>query len=189
MKTAITDMFGIDVPILAFTHCRDVVVAVTKAGGMGVLGAAGHSDRQLEIDLDWIEAEIGDRPYGVDVIVPAKYAGSDEGGLTMAALQEMIPSGHRQFVDDILDRYDVPELPADAGRGGLLGGSEAAPFLGEPRRPAARDRAGPQAGAARQRPRPAPGAHDRARQAGGPGVGALAAPPNTPSATSTPAST
>jgi len=128
MKTAITDRFGIDVPILAFTHCRDVVVAVTKAGGMGVLGAAGHSDRQLEIDLDWIEAEIGDRPYGVDLIVPAKYAGSDEGGLTMATLQEMIPPGHRAFVDDILDRYDVPQLPADAGSGGLLGGSQAAPF-------------------------------------------------------------
>jgi hypothetical protein len=87
MKTAITDRFGIDVPILAFTHCRDVVVAVTKAGGMGVLGAAGHSDHQLEIDLDWIEAEIGDRPYGVDLIVPAKYAGSDEGGLTISKLQ------------------------------------------------------------------------------------------------------
>ena len=128
MKTAITDKFGIDVPILAFTHCRDVVVAVTKAGGMGVLGAAGHSDRQLEIDLDWIEAEIGDRPYGVDLIVPAKYAGSDEGGLTTAALQEMIPAGHRAFVDDILSRYGVPELPADAGRGGLLGDSDAAPF-------------------------------------------------------------
>ena len=86
MKTAITEMFGIDVPILAFTHCRDVVAAVSKAGGMGVLGAVGHSDRQLEIDLDWIEAEIGDRPYGVDLIVPAKYAGSDEGGLTIADL-------------------------------------------------------------------------------------------------------
>jgi len=120
MKTTITDTFGIDVPIIAFTHCRDVVVAVTKAGGMGVLGAAGHSDRQLEIDLDWIEDEIGDRPYGVDLIVPAKYAGSDEGGLTMATLQEMIPPGHRAFVDDILDRYDVPELPADAGSGGNL---------------------------------------------------------------------
>ncbi len=80
VKTAITDLFGIDVPILAFTHCRDVVVAVSKAGGMGVLGAAGHSDHQLEIDLDWIEAEIGDHPYGVDLIVPARYAGSDDGG-------------------------------------------------------------------------------------------------------------
>jgi NAD(P)H-dependent flavin oxidoreductase YrpB (nitropropane dioxygenase family) len=128
MKTAITDMFGIDLPILAFSHCRDVVVAVSKAGGMGVLGAAGHSDRQLEIDLDWIETEISGRPYGVDVIVPAKYAGSDEGGLTMAALQNMIPTGHREFVEDILDRYDVPELPAGAGRGGLLGAGKAAPF-------------------------------------------------------------
>ena len=51
MKTAITDMLGIDVPILAFTHCRDVVAAVTKAGGMGVLGAVAHSPEQLEIDL------------------------------------------------------------------------------------------------------------------------------------------
>ncbi len=128
MRTPITERFGIDVPILAFTHCRDVVVAVTKAGGMGVLGAAGHSDRQLEIDLDWIEAEIGDRPYGVDLIVPAKYAGSDEGGLTMSALRDMIPAGHRAFVDDILARYDVPEMPHSAGRGGLVGGSDAAPF-------------------------------------------------------------
>lgn len=128
MKTAITEMFGIDVPILAFTHCRDVVVAVSKAGGMGVLGAVGHSDRQLEIDLDWIEAEIGDRPYGVDLIVPAKYAGSDEGGLTIGDLVAMIPDEHRRFVDDILSRYDVPELPVDERGGAILGTEGAAPF-------------------------------------------------------------
>ena len=63
MKTAITELLGIDVPILAFTHCRDVVVAVSKAGGFGVLGAAGHSDKGLEIDLDWIENELGDPRY------------------------------------------------------------------------------------------------------------------------------
>ena len=129
MKTAITEMFGIDVPILAFTHCRDVVAAVTKAGGMGVLGAAGHSDRQLEIDLAWIEDEIGDRPYGVDLIVPAKYAGSDQGGMQLSDLVAMIPQEHHDFVADILDRYHVPALPDDAGDGGLVGsGSDAAPF-------------------------------------------------------------
>ncbi len=80
MQTPMTDMFGIDVPIFAFTHCRDVVAAVTKAGGLGVLGAVAHSPEQLEIDLEWIKNEIGDRPFGVDLIVPAKYAGSDEGG-------------------------------------------------------------------------------------------------------------
>ena len=53
MKTPITEMFEIEFPILAFSHCRDVVAAVSKAGGMGVLGAVGHSDKDLEIDLAW----------------------------------------------------------------------------------------------------------------------------------------
>ncbi|MEZ5228844.1 MAG: nitronate monooxygenase family protein [Acidimicrobiales bacterium] len=118
MKNQVTDMFGIDVPILAFTHCRDVVVAVTKAGGLGVLGAAGHSEKQLEIDLAWIEEELGGRPYGVDVIVPAKYAGSDTGGgLTVKDIMDTIPPEHKAFVDDILARYDVPALADDDTRG------------------------------------------------------------------------
>ena len=129
MQTAITEMFGIDVPIVAFTHCRDVVAAVSKAGGLGVLGAVGHSDRQLEIDLGWIEDEIGDRPYGVDLIVPAKYAGSDEGGIKLNDLIAMIPKAHQEFVDDILARYDVPELADDEGGSGLVGGGgDNAPF-------------------------------------------------------------
>jgi NAD(P)H-dependent flavin oxidoreductase YrpB (nitropropane dioxygenase family) len=122
MKTAITDMFGIDVPILAFTHCRDVVAAVSRAGGMGVLGAVAHSPAQLEIDLAWIEAEIGERPYGVDLIVPAKYAGSDVGGITMGDLRALIPAEHVAFVDDILRRYEVPPLPDEERARGVLGG-------------------------------------------------------------------
>jgi NAD(P)H-dependent flavin oxidoreductase YrpB (nitropropane dioxygenase family) len=127
MRTAITEMFGIDVPILAFSHCRDVVAAVSKAGGMGVLGAAAHAPEQLEIDLDWIEAEIGDRPYGVDLIVPARYEGSDEGGLSIGAVRDLIPPEHVAFVVDILRRYDVPELPErdseiePSSRGGPVG--------------------------------------------------------------------
>ncbi len=113
MKTAVTELLGIDVPILAFTHCRDVVAAVTKAGGMGVLGAVSHSPEQLEIDLAWIEEQIGDKPYGVDLIVPAKYAGSDQGGLSMVDVINMIPAGHREFVDRLMAKYDVPALPDD----------------------------------------------------------------------------
>jgi NAD(P)H-dependent flavin oxidoreductase YrpB (nitropropane dioxygenase family) len=128
MRTAVTEMFRIDVPILAFSHCRDVVAAVTKAGGMGVLGAAAHSPRQLEVDLDWIEAEVGDRPYGVDVIVPLSYAGSEAGGLSIEDVRALIPPEHRAFVADILRRYDVPELTdtpgpegAPSSRGGPVG--------------------------------------------------------------------
>ncbi|HYA67720.1 MAG TPA: nitronate monooxygenase [Acidimicrobiales bacterium] len=117
MKNAITEMLGIDVPIFAFSHCRDVVAAVTKAGGLGVLGAVAHSPAQLEIDLDWIEAEVGNGPYGVDLIIPAKYAGDETGGYTLAEIAGLIPAGHREFVDDILKRYDVPELPDDITTG------------------------------------------------------------------------
>lgn len=115
MKTPITEMFGIEFPILAFTHCRDVVAAVSKAGGLGVLGAVGHSHSGLETDLAWIEAEIGDRPYGVDLIVPARYAGSDEGGLDVADLVAAIPGAHQEFLDDLMERYQVPEDPDAAG--------------------------------------------------------------------------
>ena len=114
MKTAATEMFDIEFPIFAFSHCRDVVAAVSKAGGLGVLGAVAHSPDQLEIDLDWIEDEIGDRPYGVDLIVPAKYAGDEDGGSTINDIRAMIPSTHLEFIDDILRRYDVPDLPEDA---------------------------------------------------------------------------
>lgn len=132
MKTAITDMFGIDVPILAFTHCRDVVAAVTRAGGMGVLGAVAHSPEQLEVDLNWIEEEVGSRPYGIDLIVPAKYAGSDAGGYTLDDIKKLIPAEHLAYVDDILRRYDVPPLLAEeTGRGSFgryAGAGTAAPF-------------------------------------------------------------
>lgn len=127
MKTAVTDMFGIDVPILAFSHCRDVVAAVSKAGGMGVLGAVAHTPEQLEIDLQWIESEIGGRPYGVDLIIPAKYAGDDAGGLTREQIRALIPPQHVEFLDDILRRYDVPDLPDDE-EGAHRGGGDGAMF-------------------------------------------------------------
>ena len=88
-----------------------MVAAVSKAGGLGVLGAVAHSPEQLEIDLAWIEDEVGGKPYGVDLIVPAKYAGDGDGGYSLDDIAALIPDTHRAFVDDILARYDVPELP------------------------------------------------------------------------------
>ena len=116
MKNDVTEMLGIDVPIFAFSHCRDVVAAVSKAGGLGVLGAVAHSPEQLEIDLKWIEDEIGpDRPYGVDLIIPAKYAGDSDGGFTMADVADLIPPQYWDKVDEILARYDVPPLADEGG--------------------------------------------------------------------------
>src|SRR5207249_2130731 len=123
MRTRVCDMLGIEFPILAFTHCRDVVAAVTNAGGFGVLGATAHTPEHLEIDLKWIEDETGGKPYGVDLLLPQKYAGAEEGGFDREAVRQLLPPQHQQFVDEILRRYDVPDLPEDirsqARRGGM----------------------------------------------------------------------
>jgi NAD(P)H-dependent flavin oxidoreductase YrpB (nitropropane dioxygenase family) len=109
----------VDFPILAFSHCRDVVAAVSNAGGFGVLGAVAHTPERLETDLGWIDDETRGRPYGVDLLLPTKYAGADEGGLDRDAIRQLLPAEQQEFVEDILRRYDVPELPPDVDAGPL----------------------------------------------------------------------
>ena len=113
MRTPVCDQLDIEFPILAFSHCRDVVAAVSRAGGLGVLGAVAFSPAQLEIELDWIDEHVGGRAYGVDLLVPAKYIGVEEGGLDASKLDEMIPEEHKRFVNSILEKYGVPTIPAD----------------------------------------------------------------------------
>ena len=128
MKTDICTKLGIEYPIFACTHCRDVVVAVSKAGGIGVLGAVGYSPEQLKEELDWIDEHIGEYPYGVDTVIPQKYEGMDEKNpeQLLESLQKMIPDGHRKFVEDLLSANGVPEAPETNGpKGGLLGWTEA----------------------------------------------------------------
>ncbi|MBI4518371.1 MAG: nitronate monooxygenase [Deltaproteobacteria bacterium] len=111
MRTTVTKMLGIDFPIFAFTHCRDVAAAVTNAGGCGVLGAVAHTPEQLDVDLKWIRAQTKGRPFGVDLLIPSKYVGAGEGGFDFASLNAMVPAEHREWVDDLLARYEVPPLP------------------------------------------------------------------------------
>src|SRR5438874_906610 len=110
MHTRVSEMLGVEFPILAFSHCRDVVAAVTNAGGFGVLGAVAHSPDQLEIDLTWIEEQVNGRPYGLDLLLPQKYAGADEGGIDRDTVRQLLPPEQQAFVDDILRRYGVPDL-------------------------------------------------------------------------------
>ena len=74
MHNDLCERLGIEFPSFAFSHCRDVVVAVSQAGGFGVLGALAFSPEQLEIELRWIDEQIDGKPYGVDVVMPASYA-------------------------------------------------------------------------------------------------------------------
>ncbi|HTY17419.1 MAG TPA: nitronate monooxygenase family protein [Myxococcota bacterium] len=141
MRTELCDRLGIEFPIFAFSHCRDVVAAVSQAGGFGVLGAVGFSPQQLEIELKWIDEHVGDKPYGVDIVIPGKYEGMGE--LDPQKLEQqlraMIPPQHREFTAKLLADHGVPELPPGEAHQDLLGwtAATAAPqvrvILGHPK--------------------------------------------------------
>ena len=127
MQTDFCKKLGIEFPIFAFTHCRDVVAAVSNAGGFGVLGAVGFSAEQLEVELQWIDEHVGDNPYGVDIVIPGKYEGMGEMDAEKleAMLRAQIPQEHRDFASKLLSDHGVPELPEENKARELLGWTEA----------------------------------------------------------------
>jgi NAD(P)H-dependent flavin oxidoreductase YrpB (nitropropane dioxygenase family) len=102
MKSPICEMLGIEFPLFAFSHCRDVVAAVSRAGGFGVLGATGHSPQSIHTELKWIEDHAGGKPFGIDILVPENMATAGERGVTYNSLKTRIPDEHRQFAADLL---------------------------------------------------------------------------------------
>lgn len=121
MKSRICEMVGCEFPLFAFSHCRDVVAEVSKAGGFGVLGAVGHTPESLEIDLSWIDEQVNGKPYGVDLIVPTSMA-DKEGSMTPEDLEARIPPEHKAHVERILAENGIDtaglwdrEIRADTG--------------------------------------------------------------------------
>ena len=106
MNSKICEMLGIEFPLIAFSHCKDVVAQVSKAGGMGVLGAVGMTPEILEQELKWIDDHIDGMPYGVDVLIPASFKGKDE-DLKPTDWAQMIPQEYRDFRADVLKQYDL----------------------------------------------------------------------------------
>lgn len=117
MKPAICEQFGIEFPLFAFSHCRDVVAAVTNAGGFGVLGATAYTPEQLDVELSWIDDHVHGKPYGADIIVPAKFEGKGE-KLGRGELAGRIPDEYKAFVAELLAEHDI-----ESDRSGRLGGS------------------------------------------------------------------
>jgi len=132
MKSPICDLLGIEFPLVAFTHCRDVVVEVSKAGGMGVLGAAGYGPKQLEIELTWIDEHIDGKPYGVDLIAPTSMVNKDD-SMSPDELAAMVPDDLKNFAAGILARHniDTADVYDDRVRAGsgMLGEKGAANIL------------------------------------------------------------
>jgi len=116
MKTRASEMFGLELPIFAFSHCRDVVAAVSNAGGMGVLGCAYQTPEQLAQELAWIDDHVDGRPYGVDLLMPNRYDTSVPARITM----DDLPPAQTDFLRQALDEAGIPPLPAGE-RAALIG--------------------------------------------------------------------
>src|SRR3972149_3675491 len=112
MRTPVMDMFGLDAPIFAFSHCRDVVAEVSRAGGMGTLGTSHVTTEQLEIELAWIDRHAEGKPYGVDVLFPSALPKEFE-NLTPETVKQYLPEEHRDFVEALLKKHNVPEFSRD----------------------------------------------------------------------------
>jgi NAD(P)H-dependent flavin oxidoreductase YrpB (nitropropane dioxygenase family) len=110
MRTKITDLLGIEQPLLAFSHSEQVVAAVSRAGGLGVLGAGNCSIDALDDKLTWLGDTLGDVPFGVDLLLPGRYEAREQGGLEREDLVAQVPEEHRRFARELLDRRSVPEL-------------------------------------------------------------------------------
>ncbi|MEW6151389.1 MAG: nitronate monooxygenase [Bradyrhizobium sp.] len=117
MKSPICDMLGIEFPLLAFSHCRDVVAAVSRAGGFGVLGATVHTPDTLERELKWIDDHVDGKPYGIDVLIPENISTAGEKDVTWKSLETRVPQAHRNYTRDLLKKYDIEltttEIAAD----------------------------------------------------------------------------
>jgi NAD(P)H-dependent flavin oxidoreductase YrpB (nitropropane dioxygenase family) len=118
MRTPLCDAFGIEHPIFAFTPSEHVAAAVSRAGGLGVLGCVRFNDAdELDRTLTWMDENTDGKPYGVDVVMPMKVP-QEVRGLDVSS---MIPEEHKKFVDDTLRKLGVPPLAEGEGREGVLG--------------------------------------------------------------------
>ncbi|MDX3245647.1 nitronate monooxygenase family protein [Streptomyces sp. ME18-1-4] len=119
MQTELSKQLGVEHAVFGFTPFPAVAAAISRAGGFGVLGAVRYTaPDDLKRDLDWIEAHVDGRPYGLDVVMPAKKVE----GVTEADVEAMIPDSHRQFVRDTLAKYGVPELAEGEASGWRITG-------------------------------------------------------------------
>ena len=123
MNNQVCELTGCEFPLFAFSHCRDVVVAVSKAGGFGVLGATRFTPEQLEEELAWIDEHIEGAPYGVDVLVPEVVDPRVAGMADNDARALAISDEHRAFTAGLLGQYGIDVPPADVvawqGRSGI----------------------------------------------------------------------
>jgi NAD(P)H-dependent flavin oxidoreductase YrpB (nitropropane dioxygenase family) len=104
LHTKLCDSLGIEYPIVAFTHCKDVAAAVINAGGFAVIGETHHTPDQMAADVKWMREKVGSKPFGIDLVFPASVPPK----ATIEELISQIPKPQRDFVEDMKKRYNLP---------------------------------------------------------------------------------
>jgi NAD(P)H-dependent flavin oxidoreductase YrpB (nitropropane dioxygenase family) len=113
-------MFGAEFPVFAFSHCKDVAAAVTNAGGVGVLGELGRSPDQIVQDIRWMRQQVGDKPFGIDLVFPASVP---TGVPSLEELQLQIPEAQWKFMDRVFEENNIPRPKGPVNRQGVsMGG-------------------------------------------------------------------
>jgi NAD(P)H-dependent flavin oxidoreductase YrpB (nitropropane dioxygenase family) len=108
MRTRLCEILGTRLPIAGFTPSPEVAAAISRAGGLGVLGAIRYTRiEELEEALRYMDEMTEGKPYGLDIVMPTKYVGNDK----LDDLDKMISEPHKRFVEAVLERHGVPMLP------------------------------------------------------------------------------
>ena len=119
MNSRLCEKLGIEFPLFAFSHCRNVVTEVSKAGGFGVFGAVGLTPESLEIELKWIDENIDGKPYGIDLLIPNRMDHKNENNQTTEDLKDLIPKEYNKFVNNILETHNIETEDLWSGKYGV----------------------------------------------------------------------
>jgi NAD(P)H-dependent flavin oxidoreductase YrpB (nitropropane dioxygenase family) len=135
LRTRLCDELGIDYPILSAGMGPSLVgeetgapvalvVAVSEAGGLGVLGGAGYSVEQLRDKIGEIR-KLTDKPFGVDLLLPAQQvrAGDQPSGGSDIPLSDALaalPAAHRDWIAKVKEELALPDTDATISSGSTV---------------------------------------------------------------------
>ncbi len=104
LRTPLCERLGIELPIISAgmgpIAGPDLVAAVSNAGGLGVLGCTSMSAEEVRRVVRRTR-ELTDRPFGVDLILPARL---EQSGVRASDVAERIPPEHREVARRIARR-------------------------------------------------------------------------------------
>lgn len=126
LRTSLCDLLGIEYPILSAGMGPtligettgapvELVVAVSEAGGMGVLGGSGYTVDELREAIREIK-KLTDKPYGVDLLLPNKLvevpdgAGAGPQEIPLDQALEFMPQEHRDWLKKVKEELGLPDV-------------------------------------------------------------------------------